>query len=263
MKLLFFQTLYLLMFHYGAAQEAFRLAKPIIGYRSAFFNDSAVADLRFAQAGTQIYYTLNGREPTEADSKYQRPVVIKESMTTLKAKVFGRGFFPSATASVTFIQDGLPIKSVEQPAGDENFKGNGAATLQDNLGGIADMHSTNFIGYRRDSVTILITLDKPQSVQSILFDFLQDEGSWIFLPQKVEVLFYNYKNRAYDPWLEKIFSPDSLIKGSSTVLAMLTSGQKLVTDQIKVMLRPLSSIPAWHPGKGNKAWLFIDEVKIY
>ena len=263
MKQLFFQSFALLMFHCCAAQEIFRLAKPIIGYRSAFFKDSTIVDLRFAQRCTQIQYTLNGQEPTETDFNYQNPIVIKQSQVTLKAKVFGTGFLPSETATVTFIQDGLTIKSVEQPVPDESFQGNGAKTLYDDQGGIADMHSRNFFGYRQDSVVIVVALEKPQPVQSILLDFLQDEGSWIFLPQEVEVFFYDNKKEEFDLWTKKDFLADSLVKGSSTVFTILTSGQKIVTDKIKIMLRPLLSIPAWHSAKGKQAWLFIDEIKIY
>ncbi|MNY68403.1 hypothetical protein D3C86_2061590 [compost metagenome] len=29
---------------------------------------------------------------------------------------------------------------------------------------------------------------------------------------------------------------------------------------IKLVAKPLSKLPAWHPGKGEKAWVFVDEV---
>jgi hypothetical protein len=32
---------------------------------------------------------------------------------------------------------------------------------------------------------------------------------------------------------------------------------------LKLVLLPLKIIPAWHPAKGNHAWLFIDEIKVY
>jgi hypothetical protein len=29
---------------------------------------------------------------------------------------------------------------------------------------------------------------------------------------------------------------------------------------IKLVVTPLSKLPKWHPGKGEKAWIFADEV---
>jgi hypothetical protein len=31
---------------------------------------------------------------------------------------------------------------------------------------------------------------------------------------------------------------------------------------IKVVAKPLAKLPKWHPGKGEKAWIFIDEVLV-
>jgi hypothetical protein len=29
---------------------------------------------------------------------------------------------------------------------------------------------------------------------------------------------------------------------------------------IRLQATPVKSLPAWHPGKGQKGWIFIDEV---
>jgi hypothetical protein len=30
----------------------------------------------------------------------------------------------------------------------------------------------------------------------------------------------------------------------------------------KVIMRPVSKLPKWHPGKGDKGWAFVDEIFI-
>ena len=30
--------------------------------------------------------------------------------------------------------------------------------------------------------------------------------------------------------------------------------------QYKIVAKNIAKLPAWHPGKGDKAWLFIDEI---
>ena len=263
MKKLFLPALTSLFFTACYAQQQFQLAPPVLKYTSAFFSGSAIVSLQFAQPGTQIFYTLNNSEPTEKDAVYQSPIEIKKSFTTLKAKVFGNGFLPSETMQATFIKDGLRIKSIEQSTPNEKFAGNGWETLFDNEGGIADMRNKNFLGYQQDSVEINVTLEKKQKIKSVLLDFLQDEGSWIFLPQSIRVYYFNESKNSYELIGRKEISSDTIVKGSATVFELINTTKKINADKLKIIIEPLQSMPEGHPGKGKQAWLFIDEIKIY
>ena len=33
-------------------------------------------------------------------------------------------------------------------------------------------------------------------------------------------------------------------------------------NYIKIIGNPVAKLPAWHPGKGDKAWIFVDEVLV-
>lgn len=263
MKKLFLPGLAFLFFNCCYAQQQFQLAPLILKYSSAFFTGSAKVSLKFAQPGTQICFTLNNKEPTEKDAVYQTPIKIEKSLTTLKVKVFGNGFLPSETIRVTFIKDGLKIKSIEQPSANEKFPGNGSKTLFDNEGGIADLHNKNFLGYQRDLVEINVTLGENRKIDSVLLDFLQDHGSWIFLPQKIEVFYFDNNKKEFEIMMKKEIFPGTIIKGSSTVFEILKADKKIISDKLKIILEPLQSMPRSHPGIGKQAWLFIDEIKIY
>lgn len=263
MKNLFLAGLTLLFFYFSYSQQKLELAPPILKYNSVFFIQSATVSLQFAQPGTQIFYTLNGKEPSKNDLVYQSPIVIKRSLTTVKTKVFGNGYVPSETVQATFIKDGLKIKSIERSAANEKFAGNGAKTLFDNEGGIADMHNKNFLGYQQDSVAINVLLERKQPIHSVLLNFLRDEGSWIFLPQSIQVYYFNESKNCYEIIENKTILPDTIISGVSCVFEIIKPGKKINANKIKIILQPLQSIPEGHPGKGKQAWLFIDEIKIY
>ncbi len=263
MKKIFLPALIFLFLNDCFGQEQFQLAPPMLNYTSAFFIGSTAVSLKFAQPGTQIFYTLNKSDPTRQDAVYKNPILIKKSLITLKAKVFGNGFLPSETVQVTFIKNGLKIKSVEQSPANEKFPGNGSATLFDNRGGIADLHNKNFLGYQNDSVEINVTLDKKQIIHSLLLDFLQDNGSWIFLPRRIQVFYFDNSKNSYEIFGAKEIAPGTVIKGSSTVFEMINAGKKINSNRLRIILEPLQSIPEGHPGKGTPAWLFIDELKIY
>jgi len=252
-----------LFFYYCNAQQTFQLAPPMLKYHSVFFKTSEMVLMQFAQPATNIFFTLNGKEPTQNDSHYNKPIEIRKSFTTLKAKVFGDGFLPSETVTVTFIKDGLKIKSVEATQPNEKYPGNGPQTLFDNEGGMSNNQSKNFMGYQTDSVVINVSLEKKQKITAVLLDFLRDHGSWIFLPQSIRVYYFDDTKNEFQFLTGKEINPDSSQQSSATVFEKLNTDKKVVSDKIKIVLKPLSSIPAWHPGKEQHGWMFIDEIKIY
>lgn len=243
--------------------QQFQLAPPILKYHSAFFSGSTTASLQFAQPGTEINYTLNGDEPKPGNIVYHTPITITKSLTTLKAKVFGIGFLPSQTVQVTFIKDGLKIKSIETPTPNERFTGNGSSTLFDNEGGIPDMHNKNFLGYQQDSVLMIVTLEKKQIIKSVLLDFLRDEGSWIFLPQSIRIYYFDDAKNSYHLMGIKGISSDTAVHGGAAIFEVIPAIKKVKAVKLKIIITPLQSMPEGHPGQGKPAWLFIDEIKIY
>lgn len=263
MKKLFLPILILLIFNNCYAQQTFQLAPPMLKYHSIFFQTPAMISMQFAQPDTKIFFTLNGKEPTQNDSYYNQPLEIQKSFTTLKAKVFGDGFLPSETVAITFIKDGLKIKSVQATEPNEKYPGNGAQTLFDNEGGVANSQSKNFIGYQTDSVVINVSLEKKQKITSVLLDFLRDYGSWIFLPESVRVYYFDDKKNEFQFLAEKKIVADSSQQSSATVFEILNTNKKVLSSKIKIVLKPLSFIPAWHSAKGQHGWMFIDEIKIY
>lgn len=263
MKILLLPILAFLFFHHCYAQQTFQLAPPMLKYHSIFFKTSETVSIQFAQPATKIFFTLNGKEPTQNDSYYNKPILIRKTFTTLNAKVFGNGFLPSETVAITFIKDGLKIKSLQASEANENYPGHGPQTLFDNEGGVAESHSKNFMGYQTDSVIINISLEKTQKITSVLLDFLRDYGSWIFLPQSILVYYFDDTKNQFEFLTAKEIVADSSQQNTATVFEKLNTNKKVLGSKIKIVMKPLCSIPAWHPGKGQHGWMFIDEIKIY
>jgi hypothetical protein len=235
----------------------------MLKYHSIFFKTSETISMQFAQAGTKIFFTLNGKEPTQNDSYYNKPIEIQKTFTSLKAKVFGNGFLPSETVAITFIKDGLKIKSVQASEPNEKYAGSGPQTLFDNEGGMANNQSRNFMGYQSDSVTINVLLQKKQKITSVLLDFLRDHGSWIFLPESIRVYYFDDKKNEFQFLAKKEIVADSSQQNSTTFFEILNADKKVFSDKLKIVLTPVQFIPTWHSGKGQHGWMFIDEIKIY
>jgi Fn3 associated len=241
-----------------------QLAPPLLKYQSVFFKDKTTVELLFAQQGTAIHYTLNDEQPTERDKVYTKPILIKNSITTLKAITTGDGFLPSAPVAVTFIKQGLKVTSIQQSLPHKRFPGSGANTLIDNEGGITDLNSNTWLGYQQDSVEINILLDGKQKLSSVLIHCLQDHGSWVFLPEQVAIYFFDDRTQVFKEMAGYYSSaPELIIPGATCESIVLALAKNSVAEKVKIIIKGVHSISGAHPGKGTPGWLFIDEVKLY
>lgn len=250
---------------FAKAQDTFQLAPPFMKYPSVFFEKEAVVSLEFAQAGTRIHYTLNGLEPSENDPVYRRPLVFKNSTTTLKAKVFGAGFLPSETVEATFYKRGLAIEQVIHDQPHDRYRGAGYATLTDGLGGIANHGHPTWLGFQQEKITIEVRLEKPQKIRQLLLHVLKNQGTWIFLPQRIEV-FYLYQlpeTTAYVWMGTKVLDAAKMDDRVACQAILMPLDGEIKTDRLVVKIYPLAQIPEGHPGKGTLGWLFLDEIKVY
>ncbi len=257
-------TLLLLSFSCALfAQDTFQLAPPLIKYHSVFFTNKTFVELKFAQSNTSIYYTLINQEPTVNDAVYKKPILIKNNFTTIKAKVGGNNFHSSATVAVTFIKDGIPVRAIKQTLPNTKYPGNGANTLNDNKGGIANVNSNTWMGYNCDTVTVLLDLGKQQAVQKVLLNFLQSENSWVFMPDEIEVLWFDNRSNSFKPFAKEVLFAEKETPGTHSKYKVLATNNKIVTSKISISILVKKNIPAWHVAKGEHGWMFLDEIKVY
>ncbi len=207
-----------------------QLAPPLLKYQSVFFKDKTKVALLFAQQGTTIHYTLNDEQPTERDKVYTKPILIKNSITTLKAITTGDGFLPSAPVAVTFIKKGLKVNSIQQSVPDKRFPGSGANTLIDNEGGITDLNSKTWMGYQQDSVQVELQLAHKQKISSLLIHCLQDQGSWIFLPEQIDVAIFDERTQQFTGFAG-LYSPvqEAVIPGATCQPIIVALPKNIIT----------------------------------
>jgi hypothetical protein len=219
--------------------------------------------MEFNQVNTRIHYTTNGQIPGEKDPIYTKPLQLKKNITILKASVFGLGFLPSEVVEVAFFKQGIKIENISTTLPHERYPGNGKATLTDNLGGLVSTGSKTWMGFQSDTVLLLLDLTKPQKVKHVLIHVLQNQGAWIFLPHKIEAYGFGYTTQIWELLGQKTWDSGQKSDQKQCLSLFLDLEKKIKTRQIILKVYPLAKLPEWHPGKGNPAWLFMDEVKLY
>lgn len=246
---------------FSFCQSSFQLAPPILIYKSAFIDGQTTVSILFDQPGATVHYSIDGSEPTATSPRYSVPIVIKKMRTVFKARSIGKGYLPSDVATVSFIGGGKQIKQISFTPPHESYSKVPVTILHDNKGGIAQYGSGSWLGYNADTVEINITLKKKEIVGKILVDLLQDENSWIFLPEQIDVYYMNSS--------EQYVLSSSMTSAGSTqpekhcVAQELKLKKRVTTDRLKIVFRTVKKIPDWHPGKGQHGWFFIDEIKVY
>jgi hypothetical protein len=254
--------LFLVVTQYSFAQQLFQLAPPLLKYQSVFFHDKTTLEIKFEQLGAEVRYTVNGAEPTAKDLLYIKPITITGKRVSIRAKAMGKDFLPSETVSVDFVKTGKAIQQITYTTPHPKYTTNNKNLLNDHIGGNTNFSSGAWLGYDRDTVEVDIVFKKKEAINGVLVDILQNESSWIFLPEQMLLYYYDEAQKNYLPLGKETFFSEAPSPKQCDAREIIPK-RTIKTNKLKLVLYPLKKIPAWHPGKDNHAWLFIDEIQVY
>jgi alpha-L-fucosidase len=206
--------------------------------------------------GATVRYTLDGTDPTLKSRKYSAPIVLTRS-TLLKATAVIGGELCAEPTAARFIRC-FTVKSVrlEKPF-NPKYAGSGDATIINGKRGSLDFNDKEWLGFLGDDVIATIDLGQPKKLAKITAGFLQQQGSWIFLP--LAVSFYASDDRTNWRLVGEVKSP---LEQTERVLTrdFTFAVDNIKTRYIRVAAKNVGTCPSWHPGAGDKAWLFTDEI---
>jgi hypothetical protein len=142
------------------------------------------------------------------------------------------------------------------------YLGAGVQSLTDNsLGKIDQFRAGNWLGYKNNQMETLFRF-KPRDAAAIRFVSVHygiNVQSYILAPQYVEL--WGGDNEKNMTLIKKEVLP-ILVKeklnevGTSAVILEV----KKPARYFKVIVKNVDKLPAFHPGKGDRGWIFIDEV---
>jgi predicted Zn finger-like uncharacterized protein len=89
---------------------------PVISPAAGRFKDGQTVSIKCDTPEAEIYYTLDGDEPTEKKLKYGKPFDVNES-SIVKARAFRKGWTPSEIVTAEFTITRIVAAPVASPAG--------------------------------------------------------------------------------------------------------------------------------------------------
>lgn len=239
-----------------------KLMPPFLENEETVISKPTALKLKSFVAGAEIRYTLDGKEPDSLTSPVYKNDVTLDANTTLKAKAYKKGWLTSDLLEAAFFKSIYTPDSViliTKP--DDQHKVDGGKTLIDHIKSDANSGSGKWLGYHGVPMEAELLFNTPTTVKNVTFSMLQETGSYIFPPVKVQI-FTSLDGKTWAP--ASTVQPPQPQKGNmgSSTIAVSCSFAPTSLRFIKIILQPVTKLPDWHPGKGQKGWSFIDEVFI-
>ena len=217
---------------------------------------------------------INGEHWNVLSDFYMKDSIIYTSPLKIKTTGFYEAIFLDKRNN-KLVQIGNPVKQrfsfnkatgkkitiINQPS--KSYPGDGAFTLvngMQNEKGLAK--SSEFLGFNGTDLDATIDLGREMNVSKVTLHVLSQNGSWIYLPAKVEI--------QYLPFIEtdSKFSrlPPTVItsvdvKQEEGINKIEIKGEHN-TRYIRVVAKNFGIIPSGNAGAGNQAWLFVDEIEV-
>lgn len=242
--------------------QQIQLANPIIDSDSVFFTQDLELNLNLGLDNVEIRYTLDDSEPTVSSRLFSEKIVLTKT-ATIKARAFHADYLPSETVSTQFIKtkSSISIKNITlNREAHESYQAQGALSLIDHVKGTKYFKSGAYLGFAGGDLEIVLEYTKNEPISRLILSLLSDQKSWIFLPKSVEIYTAN-QGENYSLVAEKdLLLTKENSESEFRFVKLDFSEQK--ADFVKVILKNIKEIPAWHPGKGTPPWLFIDEILV-
>jgi len=229
-------------------------------------NDQVIIDtpidllLKHFVPGAAIHYTLDGSDPDSLHGLVYRGPVKVSGMTTLKARAYKQGWFPSEVLQYQFYHSSFhPDTIVLEQVPDTLYKGKGSKTLYNNEKGDLNLHSDKWLGFHGHPMICLLKFAQPVRASSVALGSVVDRAAFVLPPQFIDIYGGNDPNH-----LKKLTrltppQPDSTLPGHLTFYQC--PFPTTLIRYIRIAAVPLAHVPPkLATPKDKSGWFFVDEI---
>lgn len=229
---------------------------PFIESGERTFIDRTEVTLNSVDAESHIYYSVGGG----SFRKYEAAIKLD---ATAEISVFAkRGEDRSAIFTSEFIMrdKNITIEHVSEYAA--HYSGSGVDALIDGATGSTDYRRGNWQGYHNQDFEVSLKLTESRYVDSMSIGFLQDQRSWIFLPEEVTIL-VSEDGEKYEKHASKSMAGVKRDGEKRIKRPVFSIGKEV--KALKIKAKNVGPLPEWHLGyeDDGRTWIFVDEIELY
>ena len=209
---------------------------------------------------SEIYYTLDGSEPTLQSYKYDGPIKIERSLTLTASAARDRrilGFLPARQDFNIHLAIGREVH-YENPVS-QRYSADGPNSLTDGVRGTLKL-TEHWHGFNGTDMIATIDLGEMKTINRLTLGALQRNRDWIFLPPQVDFEI----SADGSNWEKWGIAPNPLMSGddSNQIVDYTVINPSRDTRFVRVTARNFGVCPPGHPGEGHPTWLFVDEIVV-
>jgi predicted alpha-1,2-mannosidase len=233
------------------------LTAPTINVDGKTTDSLKVITINHPEHKAELYYTLNGTEPTEKSNLFSKPLKI-DSTVIIKAKAYYKKESSSIATSYIYKKpNNWKITLLTEY--NKQYDAGGNNGIIDGQHGTLNWKSGGWQGYQREDLDCIIDLGKLTSIQYINTSFLQDTRSWIIFPKQVE---YSISEDGVTYNSLGIIENGVAADDYSLQMRTFYNTKKVTARYVKVKAINYGVLPPWHQGFGGDAFIFVDEIEI-
>jgi sialate O-acetylesterase len=215
-------------------------------------------DLASSAPGVDIRYTLDGSDPVPSSPLFKGKVSLTHA-GSIKARAFQDGLASPSVARCDFLRHeafGKPVAYAFPP--DARYPGGGHTGLVDGVTGSTQFRDGRWQGFLKNDLDVTVDLGTVRELGEVRTGFFHNQGSWIFFPRVVE---YSLSSDGASFRVASTVENDAADSVAGGVRKEFgATFPRTAARFVRVKARSIGVCPSWHPGRGQDAWLFVDEI---
>lgn len=243
---------------FNGAGVAATLSHPVIQTETQVFTNSVTVKVKHYMKNVILRYTTDGTDPDSVQSLLYKDGIVLNNSATVKVKAFLPGWIGSTVTEKSFYRTGYladSVKLVTPPYA--SYAAGGGKTLADGEKGDLNFR-VKWLGYKDNDLLAYLYFKQPVLLSSISISGLVDIGNYIMPPQQIEI--WGGKNAQQMQLIKKITPQQPQMQGDPYLTGFDCSFAKQEISVVKIIVKPVAKLPAWHRGKGERGWAFVDEI---
>lgn len=232
------------------------LAAPWSRAESATFRGTLTVELAAAEPGATILYTTDGSDPHDG-ARHDGPLTLDETTHLRFVAVDGDRSSPVVSSRFHRIPHdwSVQVRSVPNP----QYTAGGPDALIDGRFGPEDWRTGKWQGYQDQDFVATVDLGEVVELEAVGASFLQDMRSWIWMPTRVRFSVSDDGEDFVAVGSVGHTVPDDV---DAVFLERLLLDVDTRARYVRVHAENYGTIPAWHPGAGGEAFIFVDEILV-
>ncbi len=221
------------------------------------FADHATITVKSTNAGAKILIGTDRIDPPWLP--YTGPITISAT-TKIFAKAVAADGTESPIAEAVFIKKPNDWTVRIDSKYNRQYTGGGDEGLIDGIRGTVNFASGEWQGYQGQDFVATVDLQRETTVSEVGGGFLQNARSWIWMPTHIEFeTSLDGVNFTRVADIKTDIAPTDMEPKIRDYTQTISPVQ---ARYVRVHAYNLGKIPAWHPGAGDEAFIFVDEIII-